>query len=113
MGRISCRARHLKKAREIKAQKLEANRNDAKQKINEIISKMDAPKLNNALELITKLNNSEMTKERHALHTTIDGLTEMEVKSTNHLLNKMRYPKGQKQGQILSTHLQNKAAEFI
>ena len=31
--------------REIKAQKLEANRNDAKQKINEIISKMDEPKL--------------------------------------------------------------------
>jgi len=71
----------LKKAHEIKAQKLEADRNDTKQKINEIISKMDEPKLNNALELITKLNNSEMTKERHALYTTIDGLTEMEVKS--------------------------------
>ena len=25
----------------------------------------------------------------------------------------MRYPKGQKQGQILFTHLQNKVAEFV
>jgi len=50
MGRLSRRARHLKKAREIQAQKLEANKNDKKQKINEIISEMDEPKLDNVLE---------------------------------------------------------------
>src|SRR6266498_2374378 len=113
MGRLSRRARHLKKAREIQAQKLEANKNDKKQKINEIISEMDEPKLDNVLEQITKLNNSEITKEWRTLYTTIDELSEMEVKSTNHLLSKMRYPKGKNQGRILFTHLQDKAAEFI
>ncbi len=113
MGRLSRRARHLKKAREIQAQKLEANKNDKKQKINEIISEMDKLKLDNVLEQITKLNNSEITKERCTLYTTIDELSEMEVKSTNHLLSKMRYPKGKNQGRILFTHLQDKAAEFI
>ena len=34
--------------------------------------------LNNALELITKLNNSEITKEWHTLYTTIDDLPEIE-----------------------------------
>ncbi|RGB29037.1 hypothetical protein C1646_672751 [Rhizophagus diaphanus] len=57
MGRISRRAQHLKKAREIQAQKLAAKKNDARQKINKIISDMDEPKLKNALELITNLNN--------------------------------------------------------
>src|SRR5215210_7408238 len=82
-------------------------------KINGIISEMDEPKLNNALELITKLNNFEITKEWNILNTTIDDLSEMEVKSANYLLNKMHYSKGKNQGQILSMHLQNKAAEFI
>ena len=78
---------------------------------------MDESKLGNALELITRLNasthHSEITKEWHALYTTIDTLSETEVKSTHHLINQMRYPKSKKQDQILSTHLQNKAAKFI
>ncbi|PKY50740.1 hypothetical protein RhiirA4_467366 [Rhizophagus irregularis] len=62
MGRISRRAQQLKKAREIQAQKLAAKKNDARHKINKIISEMDEPKLKNALELITNLNNSEITR---------------------------------------------------
>lgn len=59
MGRISRRAQQLKKAREIRAQKLAAKKNDPRQKINKIISEMDEPKLKNALELMTNLYNSE------------------------------------------------------
>lgn len=62
MGRISRRAQQLKKAREIQALKLAAKKNDARHKINKIISEMDEPKLKNALELITNLNNSEITR---------------------------------------------------
>jgi hypothetical protein len=94
MAPISKRARHLKKIREIKAQKLEAK-------------KTETDDHNNPLELTT------ITKEWYTLHTIIDELLETEVKPTNHLLNNMRYPKGKKQGQVLSIHLQNKAVEYV
>ena len=47
-------------------------------KINKIISEINKLKLNNALELITKLNNSEITKKQHILYTIIDDLSEIE-----------------------------------
>ena len=66
--------------------------------------------LDNTLELITRSN---MTKERYVLYTTIDQLSETEIKPAQHLLNKMRYPKGSQKGQILSPYLQDKALLFI
>lgn len=45
MTRPSKQARHLKKAREIEAQKLNMKRNDKKRKIDEIINKMDEQNL--------------------------------------------------------------------
>ncbi|CAB4413838.1 unnamed protein product [Rhizophagus irregularis] len=74
---------------------------------------MDESKLDDTLKMVTRLNDSEMTKEWHALYTTIDIFSETEIKSTNYLISNMRYLKGKKQGQILFAHLQNKAAEFI
>ena len=115
MPSISRTARKLKKAREIrtqklKAQKLEAKKNNKKRQINEIVDGMGEPMLDNTLELITRSN---ITKERYALYTTIDQLSETEVKPAQHLLNKMRYPKGSQKGQILSPYLQDKALLFI
>ena len=63
MPPISKRARHLKKAREIQAQKLEMKKNDKRRKINKIINEMDESKLDHALELVTNLDTS--TKEQH------------------------------------------------
>ena len=60
-----------------------------------------------------KRNEKKRTKEQHALYTTISTLSETEVKSTHHLINKMCYPKRQKARPDFSTHLQNKAAKFI
>ncbi|CAB4380068.1 unnamed protein product [Rhizophagus irregularis] len=83
MPPLSKQFRHLKKAREIGAQKLKAKKNE------------------------TRL------KKHHPLYSTIDQLSEVEVKRTQHLLNKMRYPKGPQRGQILSPYLQDKALSFI
>lgn len=83
MPPISKRARQLKMARKIKAQKLEMKK------------------------------KHEITKERHALHEIVDQLSEAEVKPAQHLLRQMRYPKGSHQGQILSPYLQDKALLFI
>ncbi|PKY60415.1 hypothetical protein RhiirA4_484094 [Rhizophagus irregularis] len=58
--------------------------------------------------MVTRLNNSEMTKEWHVLYITIDIFSETEIKLTNHLISNMHYSKGKRQGQILSAHLQNK-----
>ncbi len=69
--------------------------------INEIVNEKDESKLDNALELITRLNASTHNSEI----TTIDTLSETKVKSTRHLINKMHYPKGKKQGQIKQPNL--------
>ena len=55
MPPISRQARNLKKAREIRIQKLEeAKKNEKKRKINEIIDEMNESELDNILELIKK-----------------------------------------------------------
>ena len=70
MPQISKRAKQLKKAREIRAQKLlEAKKNDKRRKIDEIVDKMDEFMLDNTLKLLTKSNIDE---EQNALHTIID-----------------------------------------
>src|SRR5436305_1249004 len=84
MPPISKQSHHLKQAREIGAQKLKAKKNEA-----------------------------WLKKHHDTLYTTIDQLSEVEVKRTQHLLNKMRYPKGPQKGQILSPYLQDKALSFI
>ena len=84
----------------IKSSKIRSKKkNNKKRQINEIIDGVDEPMLDNTLELITRSN---ITKERYALYTTIDQLSETEVKPAQHLLNKMRYPKSSQKGQILS-----------
>ncbi|CAB5153632.1 hypothetical protein RhiirA5_408885 [Rhizophagus irregularis] len=111
MTRPSKQARHLKKAREIEAQKLNMKRNDKKRKIDEIINKMDEQKLDNTLDLITKL--TESSKERIDLISSVQELSEEEVPTANHLIKTMRYPKGPNEGKLISPYLQNKAYEYM
>jgi hypothetical protein len=73
MPRVSKRARQLKKAREVRVQKLEAKKNDKKRKL-----------------------------ERHALYEIIDQLPDDKIKPAQHLLDKLRYPEDPQKGQILS-----------
>lgn len=114
MSPISRRTLHLKKAREIKAQKLLAKKNDKKRKINEVINEMDQPKLDNTLDLITKLNSeSKKDQQRIDLISSIQQLPDEEVKAANHLITTMRYPKGSNEGKLISPYLQNKAYEHI
>ncbi len=87
MPPISRRARHLKKAREIQAQRLLAKKNDKKRKINEIVNEMDMPKLDNTLDLITK-SNSE-SQQRVNLISSVQQLPE-EVPAANHFITTMR-----------------------
>ena len=54
MPPISRRAKQLKKAREARAQKLKAKKNDKRIKINEIVDKTDEFMLDNTLELATR-----------------------------------------------------------
>ena len=81
MSPISRQVRHLKKAREIQVQKLKEKKDAIKRKFNGIIDETDESEFN-------------ITKERRDLHTKIDQLLEIEVKPAQHLLDKMRYPKG-------------------
>ena len=66
---ISKRAKQLKKAREIRAQKLlEAKKNDKRRKVDEIVDKMDEFMLDNTLKLLTKSNIDEEQNAHHRSH---------------------------------------------
>ncbi|RIA95973.1 hypothetical protein C1645_815954 [Glomus cerebriforme] len=66
MPHILKQAYHLKRAREIQAQKSKKKKNNKRRKINEVINKIDESKLDNTLELITKL--PELSKEQFSLN---------------------------------------------
>ncbi|CAG8637893.1 uncharacterized protein OCT59_004091 [Rhizophagus irregularis] len=106
MTRPSKQARHLKKAREIEAQKLNAKKDDKKRKVNEIIDEMDESKLDNTLNLITNL--MESSKERINLISSVQQLSEEEIPAADHLIKTMCGPNESK---LISPYLQNKAYE--
>ncbi|CAB5180652.1 hypothetical protein RhiirA5_381120 [Rhizophagus irregularis] len=106
MTRPSKQARHLKKAREIEAQKLKAKKDDKKRKVNEIIDEMDESKLDNTLNLITNL--MESSKERINLISSVQQLSEEEIPAADHLIKTMC---GSNEGKLISPYLQNKAYE--
>ncbi|CAG8497868.1 15504_t:CDS:2, partial [Funneliformis caledonium] len=70
MERLSRHAHHLKKTHKIQAQKSEANKNDKKQKINEIISEIDKPKLDNVLD---KMHYPKGKNQGRILSTHLQG----------------------------------------
>ncbi|GBC05120.1 hypothetical protein RclHR1_06040011 [Rhizophagus clarus] len=121
MPKISKQAQHLKKAREIEAQKLVAKRNDIRRKIDKILNDMDEPKLENTLELLTKLNNNNSEiisldkedRQRMDLISSIQQLSDKEILAADHFIMTMRYPKGPNEGKLISPYLQNKAHEYV
>ncbi|CAI2197716.1 3891_t:CDS:2, partial [Funneliformis geosporum] len=116
MPRISKQARHLKKAREIEVKKLEAMKNDKKRKIDKILNYMDEPKLENTLELLIRLNNtnsgialSKEDRQRMDLISSVQQLSDKEISAANHLITTMCYPKGPNESKLISPYLQNMA----
>ena len=81
MGRISGRAIQLRKAREVRAQKLN-NKKSSEQ--NESLDKDD--------------------EERIKLLSAIQKLSNEEVPNANRLISTMRYPKGPNKGKIYSPY---------
>ncbi|PKC55071.1 hypothetical protein RhiirA1_504521 [Rhizophagus irregularis] len=90
MPPISKRAKQLKKAREIQAQKLKKVKEDN-----------------------DKINEQKIEKQRNKLTATLQQLSDKEIPAANHLLTIMRYPKGVNAGNLLSPYLQTKAYNSI
>ncbi|CAB4440615.1 unnamed protein product [Rhizophagus irregularis] len=89
MPRISKQVCHLKRAREIQAQKLKEKKNDKRR--------------------TERLTN----KEQFSLISSIQKLSEEELPAANHLIRTMHYPKGPNKGKLISPYFQNKAQEYV
>ena len=86
-------------------------KNDKKRKIDKIINEIDKQKLDNTLDLITKL--TELSKVWINLISSVQQLSEKEVSIAKHLIITMWYPKGSNKCKLISPYLQNKANEYI
>ena len=69
--------------------------------------------MHNTIFNTSNIDKSRSSKTYNSIISTLDEMSETDLKSVSHLLRTMRYPCGKNKNQIISPYLQNKAFRYI